>query len=206
MGFYKAKPTLAEMLDDNPDLLDGLTIPAELDGDVLAGLISVELGDLQTIFEDGVRLAAYLPIWSAAQLPGWNHMYTAMTAQYNPIHNYDRTDTETEEVSGTGSSSFTGSTEASGSDTTTRSRQGFNSADYVPADQDVTELGTRNDSESSTETETGEERSRTLHSAGNIGVTTSQQMIAAELELRNKWTIYSIIVEAFKHDLCVEVW
>lgn len=206
MGFYTAKPTLAEMLEDNPDLLAGLSIPSELDGAVLAGLISVELGDLQTIFYGADRLAAYLPIWSAAQIDAWSRMYMALSAEYNPLHNYDRTDVETEESSGTAASTFAGATQASGSDTVVRARQGFNSEDYAPSDKDTTTLGTGNESTSATTASNTAGRERTLNSSGNIGVTTNQQMIEAEMAMRNKWTVYGIIVEAFKRDLCVEVW
>ena len=53
-----------------------------------------------------------------------------------------------------------------------------------------------------TDTETGEEteNTRESHIHGNIGVTTSQQMIEAELELANKFWIYDYIASAFESD------
>ena len=53
-----------------------------------------------------------------------------------------------------------------------------------------------------TDTETGEETesTRESHVHGNIGVTTSQQMIEAELELANKFWIYDYIASAFESD------
>lgn len=237
-GFYTAKPTLNELYADDPLLFNGLALPVGMDSTVARSIILQELGELQTIFPRAADCRAYIPIWCAANAEAWQRMYDALTADYNPIHNYDRTDTETETVAGTGSetnttgeqetivdtqnSSFTGSTQAGGQDTTTRNRQGYNSAAFVPADQDVVALGAKNDSSSATtgsgtqsrgadrnesrERSSAESRTRTLTSAGNIGVTTNQQMIEAEVSMRSRWTLYGIICEAFKRDLCVEVW
>ena len=277
-GFYTAKPTLNELYTEDPLLFNGLALPAGMDDTTARSVILQELGELQTVFPRAADCRAYIPIWCAANSEAWQRMYDALTADYNPIHNYDRTDTETEtaaggtsetesstsadnetrSTTGTGSenykrgeketitdtqnSSFTGSTQAGGQDTTTRSRQGFNSATFVPADQDVVALGSNNNSTSATTgsgtqlrgTEQNDEhkrtnvesgtrtnkndssksrtqssadsRNRTLHSSGNIGVTTSQQMIESELTLRKAWTMYGIICEAFKRDFCVGVW
>lgn len=238
MGMYRRKPTLAELYDELPTLFAGMALPVGLDSSVMRGMILQELGELQTVFPRAADAAAYITIWSAAHLDAWQRMLNALAAEYDPIHNYDRTDTETETVAGSGTeqrsrsdtekirdsqnSSFSGSSQASGSDTTSEGRQGFNSSTYAPADQTVVQHGAGNDSRSATTTagtqqrETGgqesvkrgetETRSRTLRSAGNIGMTTNQMMIEAEISMRSKWTLYGIICEAFKRDFCVEVW
>jgi len=238
MGFYKPRPTLAELYDEDNTIFSGLLLPPTLQLSILRPIILQELGDLDTVFTAAEDIKAYLPMWSAARLDSWQRMLDALSAEYNPIHNYDRTDTETENVTGSGTetssgsdkessndtqnSSFTGTTQAGGRDTVTRNVQGYNSSAFVPSDQDVTALGNKQDSSSATtgagtqnrESSRNEDRSRTdteirsrtLNSAGNIGVTTSQQMITAEVEMRQKWTVYGIICEAFKHDLCVGVW
>lgn len=238
MGFYKPRPTLAELYNEDSTIFSGLLLPPTLQLPILRSIILQELGDLETVFTAAEDIKAYLPMWSAARLNSWQRVLDALSADYNPIHNYDRTDTETENVTGSGTetssgsdkesstdtqnSSFTGTTQAGGQDTVTRNVQGYNSSAFVPSDQDVTALGNKQDSSSATtgagtqnrESSRSEDRSRTdteirsrtLNSAGNIGVTTSQQMITAEVEMRQKWTVYGIICEAFKHDLCVGVW
>lgn len=55
-----------------------------------------------------------------------------------------------------------------------------------------------------TERHTGKE-DYTSHIHGNIGVTTNQQMIEAELELR-KFDIYDDIAARFEHEFCVQVY
>ena len=266
MGFYTAKKTLNQLLRESPTLLSNMSIPTGLETIVLNRMLIVELGDLETIFSGATFAQTDIGYWSIAKLPGWKKMYDALIEVYDPLHNYDRTDTETETTSGSrsetdsrtgssqssesasgtrtedesakqdSSSTFAGTTINGGKDTATHKVQGFNSADYQPSEQDTTEHGLTQSSGSTTvagsETETGRTEThadttgsstessesgshaavhtdttgRTLHSVGNIGVTTSQQMLESELQLRAKWMIYGIIVEDFKRDLCVDVW
>lgn len=51
-----------------------------------------------------------------------------------------------------------------------------------------------------------EESSHDGHLYGNIGVTTSQQMLQAELDLRSKVNIYDVIAEMFYKEFCVYVY
>lgn len=206
MGFYKPRPTLAELYDENPNILAGFHVPTGLSIETNVHNIIVQLGDLQTICDTAYDLSIAVALWSDGWIDQWERLYLAMIASYDPLKNYDRTDTETETVGIEGQSSFTGSTEASGTDTVTRKRQGFNSTDFVPADQDSTTLGTKNDSSSETGTTSSTERSKTLRSTGNIGVTTSQQMLESEIKLRAASNMYQIMLETFKREICVGVW
>lgn len=47
---------------------------------------------------------------------------------------------------------------------------------------------------------------RTLTREGNIGVTTSQQMLESELDLRSRWNLLQIYLADFRRELCVGVW
>lgn len=85
-----------------------------------------------------------------------------------------------------------------GTNTTTTS--GTTETEYNTADTDT---GTQTTEESGSDTET---RNYTLTRAGNIGVTTSQQMLESEILLRCKWNLYEIIAAAFRREFCVSVW
>lgn len=41
---------------------------------------------------------------------------------------------------------------------------------------------------------------------GNIGVTTSQQMLESEMQLRQKYNLYKIMANTFADDLCLGIW
>ena len=149
----------------------------------------------------------------------WEKLAATLEAEYDPISNYDMTETFSETGSNTGtvtdSGSNTGTISHSGSfthgerivtDETTEAETangvyGFNSAEASPSeestgstDHDATVTHSGSDSTSDTETRNlsnGNLRtdnlahtiSHTLQRSGNIGVTTSQQMLQSERDL-----------------------
>lgn len=205
-SFYKARPTLAELFEEDSSLFATLTLPAGVELSTLVSLIIVELGELDTICKDAAALKTYHAAWSAKWLPSWTRMQSALTAVYNPISNYDRVDVESIGVETSGGDKVTTSTERGGSDVTTRSRQGFDSTDFVGTDKDVYAPGQTSESVSETELGAKSDTERTLHSSGNIGVTTSQQMLEAEMRLREEYSLYGTIVGMYRRDICVGVW
>lgn len=124
----------------------------------------------------------------------WVRLWNAITADYNPISNYDMTETfeETGNNSENGSktSSLTHGEKITTNGDTTQSTFGFNSGNAVPADTATgsqTEVHSGDDGTSETDSKTGNhDVSHTLKRSGNIGVTTSQQMLESEYELRKR--------------------
>lgn len=111
----------------------------------------------------------------------WNKQWETMYFEYDPISNYDMveemTDDETVHEFGHG---MAGSYTVNG--TTEDKKAGFNSSDYQKDTQSVTQnTGSQSNTESGENVDT---RNYTLTRKGNIGVTTSQQMIESE---RNLW-------------------
>ena len=128
-------------------------------------------------------------------IKNWNALYKTLLLEYNPIENYSMTETENIK------DSHSGSTENDIIDTTTNSENtivndtnnnqlwGFNSTDSVNSDKQIGDT-TRNvdGSVNVTRKDAGTETKnintdRTLKRSGNIGVTTSQQMIENERQL-----------------------
>ena len=207
-SFYHQKPTLLELLEADPTVLnwgEGL-LPENIDSTILNNLIIRECGDFQTLAKDAPAFKVMFAAFAGSRVAGWTLQAAALVEEYDPLHNYDRTDEESESIEASGSSSSSGSSEDSGSDNVTRDRQGFNSDGYVGVTKDTTTYGRKTDNSSEAETSGTSGRERTLHSVGNIGVTTSQQMLESELRLRQLWNIYEIILRDFRSDLCVEVW
>jgi len=104
----------------------------------------------------------------------WNAIYNSLKSEYNPIHNYDMS--EEEKV---GSKISTSSDVKVGT-------YGFNSSTSVP----------QSDNNSSTVSEGNKEDNvRELTRKGNIGVTSSQNLIEQEIDLRTKHKMLEIIFE-----------
>ena len=120
----------------------------------------------------------------------WNKIYDAITTAYKPLENYDMEQKETPDVTNTKT--------IKQSITTENDAYGFNSGSAVPTNQSTTS-GLVTDNEEKNK-ETG---SRTLTRHGNIGVTTSQQMLIAELDLRSQYNFENQLFDDVDSILCL---
>lgn len=131
-------------------------------------------------------------LWSTYKrnnIYNWTRMLRAYHLEYNPINNYDMTETETTKHEGNNVKETTTTTTTT-TDTTTPNRTDV----YVTSDENPSGRlsnytsfsgGTsQNNDGTLTENETIADISRELTRSGNIGVTTSQQMLQSEIELR----------------------
>ena len=101
----------------------------------------------------------------------WNKIYEALNIEYNPLENYSSTEIETPNLTDTSKANSKVTVKQSGST--------FDSEVYQPYASTET-AGTEDDNKVTT-TKTG---TRTVTKSGNIGVTTSQQMLQSEFEVR----------------------
>lgn len=144
-----------------------------------------------------------------------DRQYQALTAQYNPVQNYDMTETETTETAngGTvttetdGTKTQTGTISDNGASSSEGNIYGYNSGTGVDSDSvSGTSTNTRThnlsygDNTTNTETrDTSTETTRTLSRAGNIGVTAGYQMVQGEIETR-KFDIAIEFLRRFAYD------
>lgn len=138
---------------------------------------------------------AYFQLMNEAWFKRWEPAFTkwfkALSMEYNPIENYDRFESWTD----TGESG----SEVSSSGTTEGQVSAFDSSSYSPHDKEIQSSG----SEASANN-TDEHEGR-IH--GNIGVTTSQQMLESEMVLQEKWgNLYNHIADCFISELLVAVY
>lgn len=212
--------SLLGMLQVSPDLIGSTNfpLPTGLQHEILDPLLLAETAELEILYPEPTTLATVIKAWATARGPAWGRMEAALAAEYNPIHNYDRSEEWSEERVGEnnrqgtndrGSSSTTAGTDSA---SLTSDRAGYNSAAAnAPSSKDTssgssttTVTGSQDDSWEEAGTN-AESSSRSGHVSGNIGVTTSQQMIEAELELR-RLDIYRLIVQEFKDMFCLGIY
>lgn len=211
----------------DPTILNGITLPEGLDLDTLKNNIILECAELEVIYSAPSFFRWAVDSWAIKELPVWERMWAAISTQYNPLENYNRTETTTETGSHSKTDSYTDETEKSASnsgnthseseETTTGNHfvYGFNDNSQVKQSSDTGGATSESDGTSSMSgTETGElshsgsesgnnTLSRTSRVSGNIGVTTSQQMLSAELELDRKINMYDIITRDFRNRFCI---
>lgn len=199
-------------------IFDNFVIPSEMDKPTLIGLIMKELAELSLVYSDPVTLKTYISIWSTTRNRVWEKLWDLATEEYDPLDNYNRTDTVTTvhghklTIDRTNTKNDTQYGTGNGSVAESNYIYGFNSESRTH-EHDTDTASTNNYSDTMNEHEYGEDvhtnsgtDTETRHGKGNIGVTTYGKMIGEELELRPKLDIYKYIVEEFKHEFCVMIY
>ena len=214
--------TIAGLYDYDPEIFADVDFPGEnVDKDVVIDQIVYDCGELPLVYTKPDFMRRQLRRWSEVNRLTWQRIYLALTEEYNPLHNYDRTEVET--GTNTGSEGETGTIQTAedisdtGSNqtsaTTTDQVTGYNSNTFADDNKQLasgnassTNARDRDETETRNLTHTRNlAHARNLHIFGNIGVTTSAQMLTGELEVRAT-DIYRIIVDEFKQYFCLMIY
>lgn len=132
----------------------------------------------------------------------WAHIYDVLVAEYAPLENYNMHEVTTPNLTDEHGASLDykkGRTRSVNSNIdTSESVYGFNSATAIPSRNGNTSGSALNNVETEDETQAGKlvdthTGTNTIDRTGNIGVTTSQQMLQSEIELRVKNHMEDII-------------
>ena len=133
----------------------------------------------------------------------WNRLYnTLITEQYNPLENYSMEESEKSKVANV--DSVKSNSSDSGTANSTNDNYGFNSITAQPATKSTTTTSaTSTNNVDGTKTTDSD---KTLTRKGNIGVTTSQQMLESEVILRNKYLFQDIIFKDLDDILMLDIY
>lgn len=193
--------TLYGLMNVRPDVLDEIHLPADVDRDTLVNMLYLKSWDLELVYPFPDFMKTMVGSWSAAHLWQWQKLVNTTKLEYNPIWNKDGVITETEKRETEGNTSS-----SSRSDTTSESvgmTNAFNGGAFQDRDKATGTDGTvRADSGKSTGSE---DIVRTREEHGNIGVTSTQQMIKEEREISD-FSIYETIAQQFVQAFCIQVY
>ena len=211
MGLYKI----------NNGLFSEMVYPSGFSADekqTVVGNILAECAELECLFPDPDTMKTMIGLWSKMNISVWERIFTASKLEYNPIENYNRTELETisddhsDTHSGIDSSSASSSTINTGTDTNINSITSYDSNNYQGHDKSelthghvVTDSGNSSFTHGEVITHDGD-ITRNNHTSGNIGVTTSQQMLEQEIEVSAKLNVIKMIVDSFKDRFCLLVY
>lgn len=209
-------------------LFDGFNVPKGLVKQIAIDAILIRTRELEILYPDFTYMKNRITIWSNKYQINWKKLYDTTVLEYNPIENYDRmedwTDTDDETSTSardntrntTNTVKSTSTNEIMNSVNVTDQNTAFNAglADHAKqiTDGDTTENGSITNTETGKDTEnenvnggrTGR-HTRTGRAHGNIGVTTSQQMIQSERDLV-VFNLYDVIAENFIENFCLMVY
>lgn len=209
--------TLWAMYQYDTTLFDKMLIPETLDREALLGYFFMYAGKNESRYGDPEELKNLIEMWSRARVAEWKRMCDALRAEYSPIENYDRTEEhkETETADNSRTSTGNDTTKENAIGTTENSEENkvsaFDSSSYQPknivtGNSNSTSEGTSTVNRTLEDRENREvNRAHESRTHGNIGVTTNQQMITSELELR-MYNIYKTIAMEFEDEFTVSVY
>lgn len=164
-----------------------MELPEDTDRQTIIDKILIDNAELSMVYTEPETVKMLIGNWSKIHSPNWARIAEALAAEYDPISNYDRHELWTD----TGSSSTQQSTG------TTRKVAGWNNDSTLTPAEGVDSSGSG--SASNTNTRTG-------RAYGNIGVTTSQQMVTEEVKLRASVTLAEVISKSFKNNFCIQIY
>ena len=95
-------------------VFDLMQIPSALNKQDLIDNLLAETAELEVLYPNPVVFKNLVAVWSKKQIDIWNRLYATTQYEYNPIENYNRYETGSEDGSG--------STTHSGTDTTANSK------------------------------------------------------------------------------------
>lgn len=136
----------------------------------------------------------------------WTSLWNALSSEYNPIHNYDMTETQKKDGENIDTRDLTDTRNHGRKTADEYSHYGINSTKANPSDvESMSESGATTDFHTGDETHHIDETLVTTRS-GNIGVTTSQQMIEAEIALRMKSNFYDLVYRDCDSVLALQIY
>lgn len=187
------------------DLFDALTLPAELDKDTLVNNILLKCGDFECIYPNVEFLHSAISLWCKKwerTIAKWND---ALQIKYEPLNNYDRTEEYTDTFSNTGSTTTGGNSSSTSTGSVSNKVSAFDSD--VLTEHDASN-NTGSSIVNSKSNNNSSNEGSTHHSArlyGNIGVTSSQQLLQSELDIA-MWNIYDHITDLFLSEFIIPVY
>lgn len=216
---------LLDLLYFDDTVMDNFTVPEGIDRQLALDTIYQRCGLTPLYHPDPAWLKFYVGRWCSKNAKTWDELYKTTVQEYNPIYNYDRTEETTDTRSGTRSLSEDTSSntkqngDTSVTDTSSDSSEHTISADnsdsYEPGYKDVSSRQDSQASESSNRVDvtgdravdetTGETYSHKLRAYGNIGVTTTQEMLEAQRTVV-RYNVYNEIADSFKEEFCLYIY
>lgn len=187
------------------DIFNGIVLPNGLDRDLVINSILDLSATYIPLYTDYDLFNMKNKVFFQRNLDNFTLMYQALKEEYNPIHNYDRYEDKDESNIFDETTERTVNNTDSENNTSENQVSAFDRSIYQPKQKDIYN-GSANSNSSDNYTGNNTNKYTTKnHLYGNIGVTTSQQMLESEIDLRTKYNIYEIIARLWYNEFMIRV-
>lgn len=222
--------TLIGLYNYDSTLFDNLTLPEGYNKETFIDALLLEHGEKCVLYSNPEFFKFSIGVWGRKWSLELSRIYEALTAEYDPIYNYDRYEEykdsegrkyESKVNAGHKASDnpdFSVVNETNTNATTENLISADNSGDYQPERKTIENGGkntartsgkTQDLAETSNSTTTDAETrnfSHTAHLYGNIGVTTSAQMVTEVVKQRFEFNLYGIAGRLFANELLIGIY
>lgn len=212
-----ATMTLIGLYNYDPTIFDLMNLPAGVDADQVRDNILLQSSDFEVLYPDTDFLKVAVKRWADKWYFTFDKWVKALAIDYDPLNNYDRyeeyedTGKETRADSGSSNTSTTTSGSTTSGGTTQHDISAYDSATMREDTKDTSSAsGTDSSTGSTTASDSSNGTTDTslkhkAHLYGNIGVTTSQQMLEAELQVA-RFNLVDQITDCFLNEFCIRVY
>lgn len=176
------KVTINGLYNYSDAIFSGFNIPEGINRDNLIANIIERAGDFPLLYPDWDFMRAMIGVWSSNEFSIWQKMYNSTQFEYDPIENYNRYDEIHREAEGTSEG------------LNIAAQTAFNSDSFKDTGRNVSEGGS-----------TGKEDVAS-HMHGNIGVTSTMELINQYRETEGTFNIYDFITRSFIDRFCIELY
>jgi hypothetical protein len=202
---------------NDSSLFENAVFPSGIDKSLVLDAVIMRGGEFELLYPDIEYMKDASTRWAARWNRTFDRWINALNVEYEPLNNYDRTEEWTTTDDGSDlttrnlADSQQGSSTDTGTGTSTDTVSAYNSNTFQnDRKNDSTSSGSTTTSTSGTETGTvnvdhENTNIRSGRAYGNIGVTTSQQMLQAELDVA-LWNLYEHIADIYLNEFAIPIY
>ena len=193
----QSKITIRGMYLFNNTLFDDLTFPAGIDRQLAIDRILNKSEEFEVTYSDFYYLKDRIGEWGRVWERTFERWVKALSVDYEPLYNYDRYE-ESDDNATSHSSTSTSSSTTSGTENKVSAydETAYSNKEKFDSSANASQGGV-GDADS--------ENHHKAHLYGNIGVTTSQQMLRDELDIA-VWNLYEHISDLFIEEFCILIY
>lgn len=214
--------SLIGLYDYDETLFDNLTLPEGYDKPTFVNNLLLEHGEKLVLYTNPDFMKRAIGYWSNKWSLELSRIYQALTAEYNPIYNYDRYEESKDKHKATDNPKYTDkqtndytiTNEQLENSTDEHKISADNSSEYQPEDKNITNFGKNSSLNKGTIQKDIDGTTKNLsekfkhkaHMYGNIGVTTSASMVTEVVEQRLQYNLYGIATRLFASELLIGIY
>ena len=210
--------TLIGLYNYDNTLFDNVTLPDDYDRDLFINTLLLEHGEKCVLYTDVDFMKFSLGVVSSKWQLELEKLYEALTADYDPVSNYDRYESTGEkrkveaDYDSTATPDSKETTQVITPEVTERKVSAYDSSTYEPSEETTVKQGKSEVARSGKDIVNvkgklaDETRTYNSHVYGNIGVTTATKMVNEVIDQRTSKNLYSLAARIFANELLLYIY